>query len=225
MDEQRLHKKLLIIGAGGLGREVKWLIERINAKNKKSDSSKIWELAGFIDDGIETGILIDGIPVVGNVSSLLLYEEPIFVVCSIANSQTRERILQQLTASPYLYFPNLIDPSAIISKDLKMGKGNIICAGCVLTINISFQDFNIINPACTVGHDTVIGNLITVYPGANIAGNITIGDQSELGTGCQIIQGITIGSDTIVGAGAVVIRDLPGRCTAVGNPAKVIKSW
>lgn len=225
MNEWDIGKKLLIIGAGGLGREVKWLIERINIENRKINLKNMWQLAGFIDDGIETGTLIDGIPVIGNIASLLLYEEPVFVVCSIANPHIRKRIIQELATSSYLHFPNFIDPSAIVSKDLNMGRGNIVCAGCVLTINISFQDFNIINPGCTIGHDTVIRNLITIYPGANIAGNITIKNQSQLGIGCRIIQGITIGPETIIGAGAVVIRDLPGKCTVVGNPAKVIKSW
>ena len=37
-------KKLYIIGAGGFGREVSWLVERINADTPS------WEIAGFIDD-------------------------------------------------------------------------------------------------------------------------------------------------------------------------------
>lgn len=33
-------------------------------------------------------------------------------------------------------------------------------------------------------------------------------------------------NDLIInGAGAIVIRDIPERCTAVGNPAKPIKFW
>ena len=37
-------KDLYIIGAGGFGREVAWLVERIN------DVAPIWNLKGFIDD-------------------------------------------------------------------------------------------------------------------------------------------------------------------------------
>lgn len=37
-------KKLYIIGAGGFGREVAWLVERINEK------APTWDLQGFIDD-------------------------------------------------------------------------------------------------------------------------------------------------------------------------------
>jgi acetyltransferase-like isoleucine patch superfamily enzyme len=39
-----------------------------------------------------------------------------------------------------------------------------------------------------------------------------------------VIQGVKIGENTKVGAGASVLRDLPSNVTAVGIPAKVIKS-
>lgn len=223
MDEQRTEKKLLIIGAGGLGREIKWLIERINTENRKLGLENKWQLEGFIDDGIEAGTLIDGLQVLGDVDWLEKLNQEISVVCAIGNALNRTLVVEKIKDKSWIHFPNLIDPSVILSNDLKIGKGNVICAGCSLTVNITIHDFSIINPGCTVGHDTVLGNAVTIYPGANVAGNVTIGDRCELGTGCHVIQGITISTETIVGAGAVVIRNLPGKCTAVGNPAKVIK--
>ena len=104
-----------------------------------------------------------------------------------------------------------------------MGKGNILCAGTILTADIVLKDFVILNLDCTVGHDVQLESYVTVYPSANISGNVTVGEGCELGTGSQIIQGKILGERTIVGAGAVVIEDLPGCCTAVGVPAAVVK--
>jgi maltose O-acetyltransferase len=39
-----------------------------------------------------------------------------------------------------------------------------------------------------------------------------------------VCPGVSIGENTVVGAGAVVVRDLPANVSAVGNPAKVIRS-
>ena len=38
-----------------------------------------------------------------------------------------------------------------------------------------------------------------------------------------ILKGVNIGDGAIIGAGAVVTKDIPSKCLAVGNPAKVIK--
>ena len=53
-------KKIVIVGAGGFGREVLWLIERINEKKL------CWKVAGFIDDAMECNHTINQIPVLGS---------------------------------------------------------------------------------------------------------------------------------------------------------------
>ena len=97
-----------------------------------------------------------------------------------------------------------------------------------MTVDIEITDFAILNLDCTVGHDVKIESYVTIYPSVNISGCIKIGacseGETEIGTGSHIIQGIKIGKQVVLGAGTIVIRDIPSGCTAVGNPAKVIKS-
>ena len=211
-------KQLLIIGAGGLGHEVAWLVERINQK------SPTFALLGFLDDAPELiGREINGYGVLGRVSDITRYPDAL-AVCAIANTAVRHRLVEQiLQAAPRTVFATLIDPSAEYSRWVTVGQGSIICARTLLTVNIAVGEHVIINPACTVGHDAVLEDFVTVYPGANLAGNTQIGTGAELGTGMQIIQGKRIGADAVIGAGAVVVRDIPPRCTAVGCPAKPIK--
>lgn len=52
---------------------------------------------------------------------------------------------------------------------------------------------------------------------------VTIGDGSWLGHGTIVLPGSRIGRHVVVGAGSVVTDDLPDRCVAVGNPARVIR--
>lgn len=207
-------KKLVIIGAGGFGREIFWLIDRINQNNI------CWQVKGFFDDAITKGEAINQIPVLGKIEDLRQYREKTGVVCAIGSAVVRKRIIQDLKKNPLLYFPNLIDPSIWSSKDLKIGEGNIICAGTILTTNITLGNFNIINLSCTIGHDVIIEDFVTVYPGVNLSGNVKIGAESELGTGAKIIQGKKIRSKVIVGAGAVVVKDLTEQGTYIGVPAK-----
>lgn len=210
-------KNIVIIGAGGFGREVQWLLERMNEKEEQ------WNLLGYIDDGVAVGTIVDGLPVLGNITYLIETKEPLAVVCAVGSSKTRKQIIDKIIDNENLAFPNVIDPSVQMSERICMGKGNIICAGNIMTVDIEIGDFNIINLDCTVGHDAVLHSYVTVYPSVNISGCVEAGDETELGTGSHIIQGIHIGEKTIIGAGSVVIRDMPSNCTAVGNPARPIK--
>ena len=210
---------IVIVGAGGLGKDVQWLLERIN------EIEETWNILGYVDDGIKAGSLVDDLPILGAVDYLLEYKKELAVVCAVASVKTRHRIIKKLEQNAKLVFPNIIDPSALLSKRIKMGRGNIILAGNILSVDIRMEDFCIFNADCTIGHDVVMESYVTVYPSANISGCVEIGHETEIGTGCHIIQGIKVGSGTIVGAGAVVIRELPSCCTAVGNPAKPIKHY
>ena len=54
---------------------------------------------------------------------------------------------------------------------------------------------------------------------------IVIIDNVWLGGGVIVCPGVRIGANTVVGAGAVVVRELPADVVAVGNPARVIKTF
>ena len=88
----------------------------------------------------------------------------------------------------------------------------------------SLGDHCIVNVGATISHDTNVGRYVNINPGAHLAGNVSVGEGSYIGMGAKVIQGRSIGKWTVVGAGAVVTTDLPANVTAVGVPAKVIKT-
>ncbi len=213
-------KDLYIVGAGGFGREVAWLVERINSQKLT------WNLKGFIDDDTSLhGTYEDDYLVIGGCDNFADNSEEIWVVCAIGSSRIRKKIIDRLQKIPNIHFATLIDPTVQYSNRVKIEEGTIICAGTVITVDVTIGKHVIINLNCTLGHDDIIGNFATIYPGANISGNVIVGEGAELGTGMQIIQGKSIGQGSIVGAGAVVIQDMLAKCTAVGNPAKPIKFY
>lgn len=214
-------KNLYIIGAGGLAREVAWLVARIN-KNKKE-----WDLKGFVENDTESQMnSLSNTPpgVFGETEWLAQLDKETWVICAVGSPSIRKKIVKKLKKNSNIKFATLVDPSVILSHSVEIGEGCIICAGSIATVNIHIGNNVIINLDCTIGHDTKIGDYVTVYPSANISGLVTIEEAAEIGTGTQIIQGKRIGEATIVGAGAVVISDLPAKCTAVGSPAKIIKT-
>lgn len=228
-------RDIIIVGAGGLGREIQWLIEHINEHRypalsegqvqglQQSDpGQENWNIIGYCDDGKPLGTHINGYEVICNTDNLAEWNGHVNVVCAIGSSPLRKKIIDKLCMNNKLEFPNLIDPSVICPSYCTMGRGNIICAGSILTTNISIGDFCIINPDCKVGHDVCMESFVTLYPSVNVCGTVNIGICSQMGVASCVIQCKNIGGNTFIGAGAVVIDDIPDNVTAVGVPAKVI---
>lgn len=210
-------KKLYIVGAGGFGREVKWLAERIN-KNKR-----VWDICGFVDDDASLfGQKINGLSVVGNCDFFNDIQEDVYSVCAVGSPRTKKIITDKLSQYKNVHFASLIDPSVIISHCVKVGEGTIICAGTIITTNITIGSHVTINLDCTLGHDDEISDYTTLYPSVNVSGCVTIGSMTEIGTGTQIVQGKKIGSEVIIGAGSVVVKDIVKSGTYVGVPVRRI---
>ncbi len=211
-------KDLIIFGASGFGREVAWLVERINKV------APTWKLLGFMDDADDIqGKKINGYEVLGKTADVAKYSDAYFV-CAVGASRTREKIVNNLkSVNPNIKFGTVIDPSVEKSDLVSIGEGSIVCAHTIITVNISIGKHVIINLDCTIGHDAVLKDFVTLYPSVNVSGITNIGHAVELGTGMQIIQAKSVGDYSIIGAGAVVVKDIPEKCTAVGSPAKPIK--
>ena len=53
---------------------------------------------------------------------------------------------------------------------------------------------------------------------------VKIGKNVYMAARSVILPGVTIGDDVVIGAGSVVTHDIPSRCFAAGNPAKIIRT-
>ncbi|MCX7747151.1 MAG: acetyltransferase [Clostridia bacterium] len=211
-------KDLIIIGAGGVGRETAMLIRDINKVKPE------WNVLGFVDDDEKlSGTTIEGTKVIGSVDFINSFNRDIYVICSVSNPKIKQKIISRLDKDK-LRFARLIHPTAVISDDCVIGEDVIIQAYCVITTNVNIGSHVQINPQCGIGHDSEIRDYTSLYWNVNISGNVTIGEGCILGTKATIIQGLRIGDGAIIGSSANVIRDMPANSTAVGNPARVIKS-
>ena len=211
-------KDIVIIGAGGVGRETALIIEDINEVNKE------WNLLGFIDDNDDIqGSNINGYQVLGKLSSLEKYNKEIYVVCAIANYKIKKMIIQKLKKNTNIKYATLIHPSTKLNNTVEIGEGCIVYQNVILTSNISIGNHVIISPRCGIGHDAKVEDYCSLLWNVSVSGNVLIKEGVLLGSASTIIQGLTIGEGSILGAGTVVIRDIEDNVTAVGNPARVLK--
>jgi sugar O-acyltransferase (sialic acid O-acetyltransferase NeuD family) len=212
-------KRIVIFGAGGHGREVADVL-RDQARQRGEMS-----VLGFVVDepGIHDRVAGD-LPILGDWSWFQgIDRNEIAIVCAVGSPQLRARIVARAVTSGLSFF-NAISPHAYVSPSARIGKGVMILPRSVINTDTIVGDHAIINVGVTISHDTQIGQYCTINPGAHLAGNVSVGEGCCLGIGSSVIQGVNIGQWTTIGAGAVVNRDLPENVTAVGVPARVIKT-
>lgn len=212
-------KGVIVIGAGGHGREV------AEALQCAAQAGVGPPPLGFIDDNVSLhGTIVNGLRVLGGWRWLNEVDATeIKIVCAIGSPVTRRAIVEQLKECRHA-FHTVISPAAYVSPTAQVAAGAMILPRAVISSNCYLGPHAIVNCGATVSHDTRVGDYSTVNPGVHIAGNVSIGQGCFLGVGASVIHGVSIGDSSVVGGGAVVIGDLPSNVTAVGVPAKVIKT-
>lgn len=209
-------KNIVIIGAGGVGRETSLIIQQIN------ELEPTWNLIGFIDDNKDNwGKVINGYSVIGGIDSLEFLTPDTYVLIAIANYEVKKKIVNKINNK--LKFATIIHPKVWVHDYMTIGEGTIIYEGAILTANIEIGNHVIISPKCGVGHDSIIKDYVSLLWNVNVSGNDIIEEGVMMGSGSTVIQGKKIGKGSNIGAGAVVIEDVDSFSTAIGVPAKVIR--
>lgn len=216
----RMAERLVIIGAGGFGREVFDVVEAINFEYETKSAVR-FEVLGFLDDGKpdEARLSAYGVRNLGPVSHLEELPPDVGYVIAIGSSSVRRKIdvyCQTLGRTS----PVLVHPSATMGRKVELGPGTVVCSHVSMTNHIAVGRHVHLNLNSTVGHDVALGDYVTVFPGAAISGAVSLETEVMIGTGAAVIQGVTIGRGSVIGAAAGVIRDIPAGTTAVGVPAK-----
>lgn len=208
--------KILVYGAGGLGRGIVELIESINLKVPDT-----WKVLGFVDDRAINPI--NGTEIWGTTKDLLNVEEPISVVLALGNPKDKNTIYNRLKSNPKIQYPNLIHPSVENSRFNIIGHGNLISKGVSMSTNIKLSDFNLIHYNCSIGHDVSMGSYNSIYPLSSLSGYVSIENEVEIGANTTVLPNVSVKEKVRIGAGSVVTKNILQDTTVVGVPAKKIE--
>lgn len=209
-------KHLVIIGAGGFGREVHNMAPFCRGYGDE------FEIKGFINDIPDA---LDGFegyaPIIGTIKDYVPQPDDVFI-CAIGDIAGRKMCVS-LLLSRGAEFINLIHKTAGWARNTVIGRGCILGIRVGISCDCKIGDFTVLQDECLVGHDSVIGDFCQLHPRVFIAGKVSIEDEVHVGPYALVHPGKKVGAGVTVGAGSFVIRNVKSGSTVYGNPAKILR--
>lgn len=205
-----LRRTLLIVGAGGLGREVLGYIE---------DDNPIFNVKGFLDSRSHA---LDATPRDTPIVGDPLHYEPqasdIFIA-ALGAPQHRQHYTRALR-DKQAEFVTLTHPRANVSRRAHIGDGCIIGPGVGISVDTHIDAFTCIQEYTVIGHDAQIGAWCQINSHCTIAGGARIGNGVTIHPNSVVTSRAVIGDGVTVAPGSVVIGKIPAGITVLGNPAR-----
>jgi len=178
-------KRLLIVGAGGFGREVLCWARDVEPTQTE------WRIGGFLDanatalDGFDVPLEILGDP------AEFAPAETDLCICAIGDPATKQRVVTGLAALG-AHFATLIHPSVITERTA--GSARDLSCARVVVVNIACDTgrFVTLNVGATVGHDGRLGDWCSLYVHADLAGEVSLGEAVLAGSHSFVLPGVTV---------------------------------
>lgn len=210
---------IVVVGAGGFGRETLDVIEAINA----ASTTPIWRVVGVVDDGpaeiqLER-LAARGYKYLGATEAAVREGFATRYLLGVGSPAVK-RVLSARFDENGWNAATVIHPSASIGSIDRIGEGSVVCGGVQLSTNTRLGRHVHVNPNATIGHDAVLEDFVSVNPGAVVSGEVTVESGALIGAGAVILQGLQVGARSLVGASACVIRDVAEAVTVKGVPAR-----
>ncbi len=208
---------IVIIGAGGFGREVHALLQDINR------ATPTWEILGFADGNRSALDPFDRYGPVRWSDDELPIAECRNYVCAVGDPAVRKAIAQRL-ADRELTWPSLLHPAAAVGPGNRIGEGLILCRNSTITVDTSIGNHVHVNLAATIGHDAQLGDFCTLSPHVDICGAARLGEGVFLGSHASVVPKTKVGDWARIGAGSVALGTVRPKTTVLGVPATRLRT-
>jgi sugar O-acyltransferase (sialic acid O-acetyltransferase NeuD family) len=205
---------LVIVGAGGLGREVLQYAREAFAGQ--------YEIKGFLDDNpkeLEQRGYDLGVSILGDTHTYYPEAQDRFLV-AIGDPKLRQKLVERLSEHG-AQFATLIHPKAYIAPSATIAVGCIISPFATVATFTKLEPHVVLGFYAHVGHDSQVGIYGVLSPYAAVNGGVVLEKRVFLGTHATVTPGLTIGEDVQIAAGSVVYQHVPSHRLVVGNPGKI----
>ncbi len=208
-------ERIVIYGAGGMGRETALLVNDINA------NCPTYELVGYsVDEDYYADEMEVGGYKVYSRRWLVEHKDDVLCACAIGYPKERREVMKRLR-NEGVRFATLVHPVAHVAEIDKVGEGSVIAGYALVSEGVTLGCGVFLNSMVIIGHDCNIGDYVSCFPKAQISGGCRIGEAVSIGAMSYIHEKKTIGDESVVAPGSIVLRNVKPRAHAMGNPAKM----
>ncbi|GAA2043638.1 acetyltransferase [Yaniella flava] len=216
--------EVVVIGAGGFGRETLDVIEAHNSDVRaQSKFEHLIDVIGVADDLPSPQNLQRledrDYTYLGTVDEVVAKTSPMRFILAIGAPKIKDLVDNKLLSVGWRAL-TVVHPAATVGTRCVLGEGSVICSGAQISTNARFGRHVHVNPNATIGHDTILEDYVSVNPGAVISGEVIVQRRTLVGAASVILQGLKIGHSGIIGASACVVKDMDPMATVVGVPAR-----
>ena len=187
-----------------------------------------FKIIGIIDSQKEIGSSHEGYPVLGRQEDLVSIARKHSVTAgfiAIGDNWARKSISNEvLKLLPKFNFVNVIHPTAVFGKNVKLGKGTFVGAQCFISSHSKIGDYCLIHQKATLGLHNLIEDFSSISVGSITGGKVTVRKYSAITLGVIIHSRLEVGPHTVVGSGSIVTKSLPSMSICLGQPARVVRS-
>ena len=209
-------KNLVIIGAGGFGREM------FATAREAVGYGETFTVKGFLDGNPSALDGFSGYPeIIGTPETYQIEENDVFITAlgSIAARRRCAAMIEERGGR----FISVIHRSASIGPNVTVGDGSLVAHNVVLTADIKVGRHSCVFHGTVIGHDTVLEDFTHVYSLVSVGGGVLIAKGASVFPGARIVPRVEIGAGATVGIGSAVVRGVPPGVTVFGVPAERLR--
>jgi sugar O-acyltransferase (sialic acid O-acetyltransferase NeuD family) len=206
-------QRIIIVGAGGFGREVvHWA--------RAAWPQAAGRITGFLGaDG--------GTRPVRDLPLPLLADPAVFepqpgdgLVLAIGILGVRRRVTDVLSARGGTFL-TLVHPTAVVAGTAALGPGSVVCPHAVISDSATLGRCVLVNYHASLAHDSAAGDFAVLSPYATLGGAARISDDVFLGLHATVGPGVRVGEGSKIAANSCALHDVPGRSLVYGVPGRV----
>ncbi len=203
-------KRVIIIGAGDLGRQYSHWIDHYSED----------KVVGWLDDTKVMGSRLHDHEVLGPVSKveeIRTQFDSVAVAIGYKNLSFKNKLLHQLMGQGIALY-SFIHPSAFVDVSAHIGAGVFVYPHCVVDQRVVLEDGVRLGNNVVISHDSHIGRCCYFAPSVTTSGSVHLGACCFVGTGTVFKNSVRIVSHSVLGAGALILKSIAEPGTYVGGP-------